>query len=83
MNVSVRSNPKQCNYILKSVYSLGNFSAPQKVIHEILVDVQNSCASLASPEQSLQDVYHHMLSEIGRHLISEGIIPDQDKLHVS
>ncbi|CAH8550683.1 Xaa-Pro aminopeptidase 3, variant 2 [Schistosoma haematobium] len=61
----------------------GNFSAPQKVIHEILVDVQNSCASLASPEQSLQDVYHHMLSEIGRHLISEGIIPDQDKLHVA
>uniref|UniRef100_A0A5K4EZR9 Aminopeptidase P homologue (M24 family) n=1 Tax=Schistosoma mansoni TaxID=6183 RepID=A0A5K4EZR9_SCHMA len=61
----------------------GNFSVPQKVIHEILVDVQNSCASLASPEQSLQDLYHHMLSEIGRHLISEGIIPDQDKFYVS
>ncbi|KAH8877063.1 putative Xaa-Pro aminopeptidase 3 isoform 1 [Schistosoma japonicum] len=61
----------------------GKFSAPQRVVHEILLDVQRSCASLASPERSLQDLYHHMLSEIGRHLVNESIIPDQDTSHVA
>ncbi|CAH8548637.1 unnamed protein product [Heterobilharzia americana] len=57
----------------------GQFSKPQKVIYEILTDVQRSCASFASPEKSLQDIYHHMLSEIGRHLVNERIIPDHDR----
>ncbi|VDQ00743.1 unnamed protein product [Trichobilharzia regenti] len=64
-------------------YLLGYFSPTQKIVHEILLEIQKSCASVASPEKSLQDLYNHMLSEIGRHLVNERIIPDQDKLYVA
>ncbi|CAH8849227.1 unnamed protein product [Trichobilharzia szidati] len=61
----------------------GYFSPTQKIVHEILLEIQKSCASVASPEKSLQDLYNHMLSEIGRHLVNERIIPDQDRLYVA
>ncbi|XP_069823454.1 xaa-Pro aminopeptidase 3 [Dendropsophus ebraccatus] len=53
----------------------GKFSAAQQEIYEAVLEVQKSCLSLCTPGTSLENLYSHMLSQLGNKLQDLGIVP--------
>ncbi|KAL3314254.1 Xaa-Pro aminopeptidase 3 [Cichlidogyrus casuarinus] len=54
------------------------YSQPQRILQQILVQIQKECEQIVSPDVSLDDVYKFMLSRIIHHLVAEKIIPQPD-----
>ncbi|KAM4721791.1 xaa-Pro aminopeptidase 3 [Rhinophrynus dorsalis] len=46
----------------------GRFSAPQEALYNAVLEVQKSCLSYCFPGTSLENIYSHMLTQIGRKL---------------
>lgn len=56
----------------------GRFSPIQLVLYEVLVEVIEKCASMATTDRSLNDLHQIMLQELRRHLVNERILPNND-----
>ncbi|XP_056379699.1 xaa-Pro aminopeptidase 3 isoform X2 [Hyla sarda] len=52
----------------------GKFTAAQQELYEAVLEVQKSCISLCIPGTSLENLYSHMLSELGNKLRDLGIV---------
>lgn len=57
----------------------GKYSPHQKILYEIVLDVQRRLINLASEHQenkiSIDGLYNNMLSFLREHLVAEGLIP--------
>ncbi|XP_063796439.1 xaa-Pro aminopeptidase 3 isoform X2 [Pseudophryne corroboree] len=52
----------------------GRFSAPQEELYEAVLHIQNSCLNLCILGTSLDNLYSHMLTELGKKLKDLGIV---------
>ncbi|KAG5446369.1 Xaa-Pro aminopeptidase 3 [Clonorchis sinensis] len=61
----------------------GHYTPAQRLLHDILEEVQRTCANAVSPERNLADIHRIMLTELARHLVSERIIPSTKALEAA
>ncbi|VDN12083.1 unnamed protein product [Dibothriocephalus latus] len=54
------------------------FTKEQRILHDVLVQVQRDCQQAVNPDASLQDLYELMLQRIGKYLVEEKIMLSND-----
>lgn len=61
----------------------GRFTKEQRILHDVLVQVQRDCQQAVSPDTSLQHLYDLMLQRICKYLVEETIIRQNDSAAIA
>ncbi|VDL90115.1 unnamed protein product [Schistocephalus solidus] len=79
-----------CGYIDSGLISFslppnlsGRFTKEQRILHDVLVQVQRDCQQAVSPDTSLQHLYDLMLQRICKYLVEETIIRQNDSAAIA
>ncbi|KAG8556332.1 hypothetical protein GDO81_018034 [Engystomops pustulosus] len=67
------------HYVKNNQIVKGRFTAAQEELYESVLEVQKSCLNLCIPGTSLENLYSHMLSQLGNKLRDLGIVQKKIK----